>query len=78
MKAPVVSGKEVLKALQKEGFSIVRQRGSHAHLEKKDGLRTLHVTVPLHGNEDLNPFVLKSIARQAGYEFEAFARLFGR
>ena len=75
MKTPVVSGKEVLKALQKAGFSIVRQRGSHVHLDKKSGFRVFHVTVPVHGNEDLNPFVLKSIARQAGYEFDEFVRL---
>lgn len=76
MKLPVVSGKEVIKALLKEGFGIRRQKGSHVHLTKETAEKTLHVTVPVHANEDLNQFVLRSIARQAGYSQEEFARLF--
>ena len=76
MKLPVVSGKEVLKVLQKHGFSVVRQKGSHVHLVKDAGNSRLHVTVPIHGNHDLNTFVFRSIARQAGYAPEEFAKLF--
>lgn len=75
MKLPVVSGKEVLKALQKAGFEVVRQRGSHVHLMKIVGGQRLHVTVPVHGNKDLNPFVLRSIIRQAGYSPEDFLKI---
>ncbi|MBI3051837.1 type II toxin-antitoxin system HicA family toxin [Candidatus Woesearchaeota archaeon] len=48
MKLPVVSGAQVLKLLQKEGFSVTRQRGSHVSLHKKfpDGTMAL-VVVPL-------------------------------
>ena len=76
MKLPIVSGKEVIRALLKEGFSVKRQKGSHVHLVKETVEKTLHVTVPVHGNEDINPFVLRSIMRQAGYSPEEFARLF--
>ena len=75
MKLPVVSGKEVLKALQKAGFETIRQKGSHIHLLREFGERRLHVTVPVHGNKDLNPFVLRSIIRQAGYSPEEFSKL---
>lgn len=75
MRLPVISGKEVLKVLAKNGFEIIRQKGSHAHLAKSARGRTLRVTVPVHGNEDLNPFVLRSIMRQAGYSPEEFAEL---
>ena len=75
MKLPVVSGKEVLNALAKEGFTIKRQKGSHVHLVKEVEGRVLHVTVPIHGNRDLNPFVLRSIIRQSGYSVEDFTKL---
>jgi len=41
---PVLSGAELIKALQKAGFHIVRQKGSHVSLQK-DNHRTV---VPLH------------------------------
>lgn len=75
MKPPVVSGKEIVKTLLKNGFVIVRQKGSHVHLDKQSGEKTLHVTVPVHANKDINPFIFKSIARQAGYSVEEFSEL---
>jgi len=35
MKLPVVSSDDVIKALKKAGFEVVRQRGSHVSLHKK-------------------------------------------
>lgn len=75
MKIPRVSGKEILNALTKNGFCIARQKGSHVHLTKKSPEKTLHVTVPIPGNKDINPFVFKSIARQAGLTTEELAKL---
>ena len=75
MKTPRVSGKKILNALVKDGFSIARQRGSHAHLIKKASEKNYHVTIPLHGNKDINPFVFKSIARQAGLTAEQLAEM---
>ena len=75
MKLPIVSGKEVGKVLVKEGFEVVRQRGSHVHLLKTAGEQRFHVTVPVHGNKDLNPFVLRSIIRQTGYSPDNFFKL---
>jgi predicted RNA binding protein YcfA (HicA-like mRNA interferase family) len=43
-------------------FSIERRTGSHAQLKHKDGRR---VTVPIHANRPLKPFVMKSIIMQA-------------
>jgi predicted RNA binding protein YcfA (HicA-like mRNA interferase family) len=76
MRLPVVSGKEVIRALLKQGFVIQRQKGSHVHLVKNDGQKVYHVTIPVHANQDLNPFVLRSIIRQAGYQPEEFGKLF--
>jgi len=43
-KLPALSGKELIKALERDGFQIVRQKGNHVSLHKGD-FRTV---VPLH------------------------------
>ena len=58
---PVLSAREVIKALTKFGFVIVRQGGSHIHLWH-EGKRVL-VTVPNH--PELAKGTLLSILRQA-------------
>lgn len=55
-----LSGQDIAKALQRLGFAIVRQRGSHIRLEH--GAR--RVTVPNHG--EVNVRTLSSILDQAG------------
>ena len=47
MKLPVVSGSDVIKMLEKGGFLVVRQRGSHVSLHKKANDKTLLVVVPM-------------------------------
>lgn len=42
---PVVSGKQMVKALQKVGYSVLRQRGSHIRLTHPSRRK---VTVPNH------------------------------
>jgi len=41
---PVLSGLELIRALKKAGFQVVRQRGSHVSLAKGH----YHTVVPLH------------------------------
>jgi predicted RNA binding protein YcfA (HicA-like mRNA interferase family) len=48
MKLPVVSGNDVIKALIKGGFVVVRQKGSHVRLEKISNGNIINITVPLH------------------------------
>lgn len=55
-----LGGQDIAKALQRLGFAIVRQRGSHMRLEY--GAR--RVTVPNHG--EVNVRTLSSILDQAG------------
>lgn len=57
---PQVRAKQVVKALERLGFQIVRQKGSHAQMKKGN----LLATVPVHGG-DLNPETVRSILRQA-------------
>ena len=63
-KLPSVSGKKVIKSLNKMGFVVVRQRGSHVFMQK--GEQT--VTVPLHN--PVKKSTLKSILNQARISLE--------
>jgi len=57
-------------ALEKAGFRLVRQKGSHIQFKRGN----LLVTVPNHPG-DLNPQVLKSILRQAQMTSEELSNL---
>ncbi len=78
VKLPHLSGKEVILLLQKEGFLIKRQKGSHVTLFKHKERRGLYVTIPLHGNKEILPSTLLSIIRQAGMIKEEFVGLLSK
>lgn len=59
MQIPIVSGKRLLKALLKNGFIKVRQKGSHVFVKKLDSGRG--TVIPVHSNEDLSKGLLKAI-----------------
>jgi len=69
MKLPIVSGMEIVKALNKEGFEIKGRKGSHVTLEKNN----FRVTVPLH--KELGYGLLNDIIKQSGYTREEFLKL---
>ncbi|AKG91616.1 putative periplasmic or secreted lipoprotein [Geoglobus ahangari] len=73
MKLPVVSGEDVIKALHKAGFKVVRQKGSHVRMEKRTEEGTIKVTVPLH--RSLKKGTLRIILKQAGLSVEEFIKL---
>jgi predicted RNA binding protein YcfA (HicA-like mRNA interferase family) len=58
---PTLTGQEVI-VLQRQGFAIVRQSGSHVILRYADGRRT---TVPVHASRDLGRGLLRQIMRDA-------------
>jgi predicted RNA binding protein YcfA (HicA-like mRNA interferase family) len=68
-----VSGKAVIQALERDGFMVIRQRGSHIYLRKPAA--TTLVTVPIHGNRDLPAGTLRSILRQAGLSIDQLVDL---
>ena len=70
---PVVSGNKVVKALQKKGFLIVHQRGSHVKLKKTEGGKVYIAIVPMH--RELAKGTLKSILRQANITVEELYEL---
>jgi predicted RNA binding protein YcfA (HicA-like mRNA interferase family) len=68
-KLPVLSGKELIKILERDGFQIVRQKGSHVSLSKGE-FRTV---VPLHS--DLSKGTLLGILKQCGISKEKLIKL---
>ncbi len=63
-KLPVLSGHEIVKALERLGFEIVGRKGSHVRLKKRSSESVRIVLVPLH--KEVKRGTLKSILRQAG------------
>ena len=68
-KLPVISGNELVKALLKAGFQIIRQRGSHVGLAKG----TFKTVVPLH--PELAKGTLLGILKQCGLSKEDLIQL---
>jgi predicted RNA binding protein YcfA (HicA-like mRNA interferase family) len=64
---PRITGKKVVSALKRSGYTVVRITGSHHHLYKQGSNL---VTVPVHSGEILSPLVLKSILDQADLSVE--------
>ena len=69
---PRVTADEVLKVLERAGFSLARQSGSHKIYKNVKGQR---VTVPYHAGKTLHPKVLQSILRDADLTVERFKEL---
>ena len=53
-----VTGNQMVRFLQDQGFSLVRIRGSHHFLSHPDGRRTV---VPVHSGEIIGPGLLNKI-----------------
>jgi predicted RNA binding protein YcfA (HicA-like mRNA interferase family) len=69
-KLGVFSGEEICRILESEGFRRVRQRGSHAILQK--GVRQSTITVPVPMHRAIRIGTLQSIIRQSGVARERF------
>ena len=72
-KLPVLSGKEVVKKLEKAGYRVVRQKGSHIRLRHTGDINCKPVTVPLH--KTIKPGLLGQILKDANLTVEEFIAL---
>ena len=59
---PMLTARQVIRALEKTGFQVQRQTGSHARLKHADGRV---VTVPVHAGQDVGRGLLRKILRDA-------------
>ncbi len=67
MKLPLLSGRQVVSALQRLGFVEVARKGSHVKMEHPDGRR---IVFPFHAEVDR--FTLKGALRDASVPIDEF------
>ena len=67
------SSQEVIKALEREGFAFVSQRGSHIKYRKTTSNIIYTVIVPA-GRKQIPRGTFRSILRQSGLDENAFTR----
>ena len=70
---PDVSGTELVKALQKAGFLILRQKGSHVSMEKVDSAGQWRTIVPMH--REIARGTLHDILKQTGLTRDELRKL---
>jgi predicted RNA binding protein YcfA (HicA-like mRNA interferase family) len=70
-KLPIVSGAEAVKAFQRLGFFVDRQRGSHVVLKKATALGVRGCVIPMHSEVALG--TLRSALKMAGVSPEEFS-----
>lgn len=73
---PVISGRQAVTALQRIGYELVRQKGSHMRLRHPNDPTKAPVTVPDH--KDLKTGMLRAIIRDAGLSVDQFRALLDR
>ena len=69
-KVPSVDYVQVVHALQRDGWIVVRQRGSHIRLQKRLPTEVLKLTVPAH--RPIKRSTLSHILKQARLTVEEF------
>ena len=65
-KLPLVSGTEACKALERLGFTFLRQQGSHGILRRANR----GCVVPMH--REIRPGTLRGVLKQAGVTEDEF------
>ncbi|MGH8650737.1 MAG: type II toxin-antitoxin system HicA family toxin [Gammaproteobacteria bacterium] len=71
-KVPRITGKQLIAALTKAGFGVIRVKGSHHFLRHDDGRSTV---VPVHASEATGPGLLGKILRDCDLTREQLQRL---
>lgn len=67
---PSLSYTKIVAALQRAGFVVVRQRGSHIRLQKRIQDELLKITVPAH--KPVKKTTLAKLIKQAKLTLEEF------
>jgi predicted RNA binding protein YcfA (HicA-like mRNA interferase family) len=73
MRLPLLSAQKVIKILEKEGFQILRLKGSHICLYRKTEKKTLLVVIP--NKKEIKIGTLIGILKQANLTREEFLDL---
>jgi len=71
-KLPRITARDIIAVLERAGFTLARQSGSHKIYKNAAGKRA---TVPYHASKTLHPKVLKSILRDVNLSVEDLEKL---
>jgi len=66
---PTVKAREFIKVIEKLGFYLDRQKGSHAIYKNSQGNR---VVVPIHAGKDLKEGTLLGMLQDVGIDKQTF------
>jgi len=72
-KIPIAGCTQVIRALQRDGWVVVRQKGSHIRLQKHTTNEIMKLTVPAHN--PIKRSTLSHILKQARLSVEKFFEL---
>jgi predicted RNA binding protein YcfA (HicA-like mRNA interferase family) len=72
-KVPSLNYDQVIRALRRDGWVIVRQRGSHVRLHKPTSAETLKIVIPAH--RPIKRSTLSHILKQARLDLDRFLQL---
>ncbi len=72
-KVPTLSYTRIIHTLQKDGWTVVRQKGSHIRLQKRTDGELLKLTVPAH--RPVKRSTLAHILKQGRINLEHFLKL---
>jgi len=72
-KIPSVTYDKVIRALQRDGWVVVRQKGSHIRLQKRTHGEVLKLTIPAH--RPIKRSSLSHILKQARIDVDRFFEL---
>jgi predicted RNA binding protein YcfA (HicA-like mRNA interferase family) len=70
---PHLSGKEIVRALERLGFAQARQRGSHVVMKKSTPEGSVGCVVPMH--DEVAVGTLRSILKQAKVSADEFVKV---
>ena len=73
MKVPSLPYDQIIRALQRDGWVVVRQKGSHVRLQKRTSKEALKLTVPAH--RPIKRSTLSHILKQVKLTVEEFNKL---
>jgi len=72
-KVPSLDYRQVINALRRDGWIVVRQKGSHIRLQKRLAEETLKITIPAH--KPIKRSTLSHILKQAHISVEKVKKL---
>jgi predicted RNA binding protein YcfA (HicA-like mRNA interferase family) len=71
-KFPRLTGQQVIAALRKAGFEVLRIKGSHHFVSHPDGRRTV---IPVHRGETIGPGLMLKIIHDCEMDRKEFLEL---